>query len=300
MWDELDFFVGQATPKKAQLYVRWQPAENERPATAGGTQSGSLSGEVYGPFCERSETLPARFALRDLGPGPSLLSVAEIIDPVYWRPELPAIYRISVSRTTADGMQTVTHDFGLQGLHRRDRAFYLDRERTILRGGFLPDPTPLDLDWSQVAIVYPSPPTAEKLQSATKLGIITLISLADARTKQLAEHLRFVARFTAVIGAILPPQTAAIDQLRQHAPNLLFAVEVNEPAEVPPWAEVILAAVDDPSRFTNRWQHELRPVLPVGCAAITTPAEIRTACDRLRRELAPLGQYSGYLVKECV
>ena len=286
---ELDFFTAQINPKQARLLVRISGV-----TSAAGWQ---ITGDVYGPFCARSETLPARFLLRDAGPGESLLASSLILDPVFWTPELPATYRVRVQLTSPSGeLREVTHTFGLRWFQIHGDAFFEQNKRWVLRGGVLAPRASVDSAWSQIAIVSSSP-TADALATATNDGIVVLLATSERDPAQLIRELRSAAQHPAVTMAILPTDAQVTPQLSQAVPNLILAVKAAQPADIPSWAEAIVSAVDEPAFFAARWQHEKRPLIALGSGDVSSPAKIYEHCDHLRRELAPWRQCAGYLIQ---
>ena len=61
-----------------------------------------IDGDVYGPHCKLSDTLPARIKLHDLGEGKSPLSSAIVPDPCPWSAELPATYIVTTNISQKD------------------------------------------------------------------------------------------------------------------------------------------------------------------------------------------------------
>lgn len=286
---ELDFFTAQINPKQARLLVRISGV-----TSATGWQ---LTGEVYGPFCARSETLPARFTLRDAGPGESLLAMTCVVDPVFWTPELPATYRVRVQLTHPDSPpREVTHTFGLRWLQVHGDAFFQQNRRIIVRGGWVSPGMNIDSSWSQVAVVATSP-TADALAATTNNGVVVLLATNERDPAKLNRELRSAAQYPAVTMAILPAEAPVTPQLCQAVPNLILAAKVDHPDQVPAWAEAIVAAVDEPALFAVRWQQEQRPLVALGSGDVSSPARIYEHCDRLRRQLAPWRQCAGYLIQ---
>ena len=86
----LDVFHGDLTVNRAYVYARLPRPTDDRGL--------SIVGQVRGPRCKLAETLPVTSPLVDLGPGPTLLAQALVPDPVFWSPDLPAIYDVTMRR----------------------------------------------------------------------------------------------------------------------------------------------------------------------------------------------------------
>jgi beta-galactosidase/beta-glucuronidase len=62
----------------------------------------TLGGFVYGPLCDRTQTLPARcpFVAKQNAPG-ELLAEAIVPDPCFWSAQLPMVYRLRLELRAA-------------------------------------------------------------------------------------------------------------------------------------------------------------------------------------------------------
>jgi hypothetical protein len=126
----------------------------------------------------------------------------------------------------------------------------------------------------------------------------------------LAAELTRLSRWAAVGIAVVAQGTDVSDAVRAAAPNLLFAQRAADFKSARPWAQLILAdAASDPSP-SGRGQGEGAPdqlamlaknsPLPIlAQRRLPEPQSLnaaRAACDRLQADLAPLGDFAGYLV----
>lgn len=128
----LDVTLGQATESMATVYFRPRFVGL---GTAGDTWR--LTGTVRGPRCRVAETLPAEFALEDLGREPTWLAAARIFEPCYWTPELPFQYEVTVElRDESDGNTVASHTAitGFTRLAARGRGWVLGGRAFTLRG----------------------------------------------------------------------------------------------------------------------------------------------------------------------
>src|SRR5262245_45045402 len=121
---DLDVFYGDLTVSRAYVYARLP-----RPADDSGL---SLVGQVRGPRCRLAETLPVTSPLVDLGPGPTLLARALVPDPVFWSPDLPAIYDVTVNLLRGtEIVATAKRQIGLRSLGVRGRSLFLNGKRWV-------------------------------------------------------------------------------------------------------------------------------------------------------------------------
>ena len=291
---DLDVFHGDLTVNRAYVYARLP-----RPAEDAGL---SLVGQVRGPRCKLAETLPVTSPLVDLGPGPTLLAQALLPDPVFWSPDLPAIYDVTVNLLRGTELiATARREIGLRSLGVRGRYLFLNGKRWVLRGVM----TRLKIDerphaWHDASAAYfTAAPNLEPLSEATECGALAVVGMLGTpnvlirKLHQLAAH---PAAAIAVVQGELPPDFL----LSQVAPNLLLAQFLFFPRElatVQPWAHVLLVNAVDPQFVQQVAAQEERPIIAVRPLIPPLPvAEARAACDALQRDLAPLGQFAGYVV----
>jgi hypothetical protein len=292
---QLDVFYGDLTVSRAYVYAR----------LPGPVESGySLVGQVRGPRCALAQTLPTTSPLVDLGPGPTLLARATVPDPCFWSGDLPAIYDVTVNvlRGT-EIIATERREIGLRNLGVRGRYFAVDAKRWVLRGIHAASAASKDpADWHAAlgVLVLPSahPRRDQWLAEASRGGTIAAV-VVEARAAEFASLLRQLARFPAVslvaARGSLPPDF----RLTDHAPNLLLAQVFGrgDPLTIAPWAQVAWAQAVDPLLLAR--VAELAEVPVVADRPLPSPLPIdtaRAACDVLQRDLAPSGQFAGYVV----
>ena len=291
---DLDVFYGDLTAARAYVYARLP-----RPADDAGL---SLAGQVRGPRCRLAQTLPITAALVDLGPGPTLLARALVPDPVFWSPDLPAIYDVTVNLLRgAEIVATAHRQIGLRSLGVRGRDLVLNGKRWVLRGVSTSSTASRDpRDWHAAQAVYMDDDSGlEALTEASDWGALVLITLLTHETPAIP-RLRLLTHFPAVgIGA---PRGALPADFRksQVAPNLLLAQQLTEASGVhrEPWADLLMVRADDRDMVAQAAAKFGE--LPIIAVRHHEPpvdlATARAACDILQRDLAPLGQFAGYVV----
>ena len=311
--NQLDVFFGDFSDAIAKIYVR-----AAGPQFAGAT----LSGVVRGPACEFAKTLMYDATLVSLGEGDSLLSVATLPDPCPWTPELPMLYEVSVQVADEQGNVIVEgkHSLGLRPLGARGSDLFLSGRRTVIRGvcdSSLDESRQADAEsvdsWRDAsAAMYVCNPTDGLCAAASRRGVL-LIAAIEA-DEDLETRLRRLARWPAVAIVALRADALTTDTdvdkaLRQAAPNLLFAErrEAGCAADggehrVASWADMVIYEGD----FTEKGAADIGamkpdrevPVLAIRSEAnrFTSVAEARVACDALQRDLAPHGDFAGYIV----
>jgi len=290
--DQLDVFYGELTVNRACIYARLP-----RPDEGDGW---SLAGQVRGPRCLHAQTLPVSAKLVDQGPGPTLLARAILPDPCFWWPDLPAIYDVTIElRRGTEVVATARRELGLRSLGVRGRNLMLNGKRWVLRGVSAHSTTErLPRVWHEASAAYVCDDSdPEPLAEASQWGALSVV-LFDQPADQTASHLRELSRYPGVaIAVVLGPLPA--DFRKSHvAPNLLLAqwIGLDNFFHVESWADLLFVTADGPDHLHEAGAAE-KPVVitrylepPVGLI------EARAACDILQRDLAPLGQFAGYIV----
>jgi hypothetical protein len=300
-----DVFHGELTANRAQVFVRVpRTPDNE------GCQ---LIGYVHGPHCEYAHTLPAKFVLQDLGSGPTLLARAIITDPCLWTGDLPQLYDVHIElRRGSTVLASEKRTIGLRGLGVRAASgrirFVREGKVWVPRGvgiRSLTDEALTDLREELLVGFYQGVPPLDWLQTASRRGLYLIVELPE-RARNLAELLKQLARWPAVMLAVLPSpfNTSEPDPaLRQVAPNLLLgqrlALHDLDSLEPAAWAQAVLATTSfDGTRVAVPAIRDLGlPVILQGTrqSAVAQNSN-RAACDALQAAAANRGQFAGYLV----
>ncbi len=288
---EADVFYGELTVNRAFIYARLpRPADDAEL---------SLVGQVRGPRCLHAQTLPLTSPLVDLGPGPTLLARALIPDPCFWSPDLPAIYDVTVNLLRGtELLATTRRELGFRSLGVRGRNFALEGKRFVLRGvPTASTTTALPRAWHEAAAAYvaaDADPTA--LEEASQWGSLAVVHVAESGDRAVT-RLRELAKYPSVGLAVVLGDLPTGFKRSEVAPNLLLANFINGdgPFYVAPWADVQFVHAD-PDLLTAAGRID-KPI--VATRYLDRPldlAEARAACDVLQRDLAPLGQFAGYVV----
>lgn len=298
-----DVFHGELTANHAHLFVRVPRTPDLANCT--------LHGYVHGPRCEYAHSLPARFALQDLGVGPTLLARATLTDPCLWTSDLPQLYDVQVElRRGTEVIAREKRMLGLRGIgvHKGPSPRLVREAKTWVPRGvaleLLESPDAVSLR-EELLVGICSLPPLDLLVEASRRGLY-LIARLDAERQDLPAALRNLARWPAVLMAVIRGGAKFDRSLQQVAPNLLLAQEVDLSApqgpdalEPRPWATALVAELE-PGK-TLQSAGEINASLPwLFLRSVATgnlsPAEARAECDRLQRDLAPAGQFGGYLI----
>ncbi|MBC7855309.1 MAG: hypothetical protein IAF94_17920 [Pirellulaceae bacterium] len=286
--DNLDVFYGELTPARATVYARLEGLEN-----ASGL---SLAGFVRGPRCFYSTTLLSTYPLSDAGPGPSLLAKALVPDPCYWSPETPNIYDVTVELCRGnDIIASDVRQIGFKPLGISGRFFTWEGKPWVLRGVTKQSTTEEDFAlWrAQCAVLCQRPLAGIEVEMcrASEQGVLCFCSLPLQDLfgeDRVVNYLRKLVRFPAV--AIIVSQRPLHKKLQRTAPNLLFVQEEMDEFDA---STLLLGKAEraDALQTVN-----LPVIIHRSLSHPLEIAEARAACDKLQADLAPYGQFAGYIV----
>lgn len=293
----LEVFWSELSPNRAVVQAHL--------AGGGAVKGLSLRGIVRGPRCSRGSTLPATYRLVGQASGlPGRVeslphATAIITEPIFWSPDWPALYDVTVELRRDDRtIDQATRTIGLRPLAVGGKFLSYAAKTWILRGIWRQQVQPgeiAEFRAASAAVVANAESLDEPLlQLASEEGVLIIAQLGgQSPGAQLAR----LARGAAVAVGVLPPEF-------EHsgipaAGNILLAHRlVQGRAEPPPdAARLVLAEVSDPATFATWAQSLSRAVvafrpLPQSAEVVSSRAE----CDRLQRDLAPYGQFAGYIV----
>ena len=321
-WAErLEIFYGQANPGECRLYVRLAGLE--------ATDGWRLTGRVRGPECRYAQTLPADYPLRSHEPGATLLAEAFIPDPCFWSAGLPQLYWATVE-LVRDGKTcgSATRMVGMRPLGARGRSLYWEGKRWVLRGivaGEVADSSAAELNaWHNgpTAMLVDHP--ADELCERASVDGVLIVARIGGPQERLAAELGRLAQWPSVGLAIVDgiaagvgaarsnaAEVAGVDltALRQLARNILLAQFVargsGDNAVTPiAGAHAVVVELDHPGApaANSRDLAAMRQDCPVPLIAYrpagpqSSVIAGRAACDLLQSDLAPIGDFAGYIV----
>lgn len=316
LFDELSVFHGEASTTLARVYARLPES-----AEVAGCE---LTGRVVGPRCRWAKTLPAAsrlVAVRRGGDGKGLLAEAVVPDPCFWSDEVPMLYDVHVElRRGGDTIAAAERTIGFRGVGRRGQSFLRQGKRWVPRGMYVdavPAPERDDFEaWraAPAVMVVESPSDAVCL-TASETGVWVVADLREvirsnavrtagqassgAGTTSIDAELVRLARHPAVFLVVVPTAVHATPELRANAPNVLLAERPTHDAiaQVSPQADCVWLDADHAEAFAVAARATTLPI--VACRSMTAAqslSEVRLACDHLQRDLAPIGDFAGYVI----
>lgn len=310
--------LGPCDDMRAEVFVR-------AALPAAPRQALRLEGELAGPECRRSITLPAGASLVDLGAGDAgLLAKAVLTEPAFWTPELPNLYRLT-ARLVADGQveAATSRRIGLRRSGVRGRSLWLEGRRWVPRGVGR-DPLSCDLavmHAAGVAAVVSDPP--ESLLTAADESGVAIMAVAEAGDGRpldadaLVERIGTWAMHPSVVIATLPPsftaaQAAAVAARVRRLKGTMLLAGVMHAASPPPQSmpagiDCGCVALDGSGLPHDAWR-DAAPATPLIAwrRGVANEPVGRGGCDRLQAALAAWGladgrahqpwDWAGYLV----
>jgi hypothetical protein len=285
--DDWQVFHGEASPAAARIYVRMRlpsPPAVDR-----------LRGEITGPFSRYARTLPATTRIDAVVRSQDVLAETVLIDPCFWTPGLPYLYRVRLSlESSGQALWNEERTFGIRRLGVRGRQFVLEGKAWVLRGGMVHDTTRFDWDaWrEQELAAFVREPEEAFCAEADQRGVLLAARVAVPETPSEALLHRW-QRHPSVGLVVVPAEAANHAQFADAPSNWIIASDVDGREQPPPWADALVCKAS----FLEQASSVARPVIVVRSASRPiAAAAIRSECDRLQRDLAGQSQFSGYLV----
>ena len=299
--EQLELFCGEANTAEARIYARWtiddrEPQQAVRP---------TISGQLIGPSCEFSHTLPANHPFREIDRGDDLQSaaLAEAImpDPCFWTPDLPFLYRAQMQVHRGIEVVEVDRIVGIRRLGVRGKSLFFDGKRFVLRAleckmqnaelkSFLEHNQDfLRETWTALILENPGD---EVCEFASRRGILIVADL-QATDDSLLRSLRRLARWPAIGIAIIAGHDAVSANRFGDISTLLLAqiIAAEQQLTHAPWADLLFVEATQPADFHEKTAGLGVPVVAVRRRSAANPIEqARAACDILQSDLAPFGR----------
>jgi hypothetical protein len=195
---------------------------------------------------------------------------------------------------------TARREIGLRSLGAHGKQLLREGKPWTLRGVFeTSTAAALPRAWHDAAAAYVSDQAdEERLLEASQWGAIAAVGIGG-RSEEIADHLRQLALHPAAALAIVNGDLPRDFKPPSVAPNILLAQrhKATDPLAVRPWANLLWAEVSEAEALSKLMPMAALPVVAVRRLASPLPIDqARAACDQLQRDLAPIGQFAGYIV----
>lgn len=262
------------------------------------TGTTSLSGDIYGPVCKGSQTLPSRATIVDTSSQGALTASATVLDPTPWTPELPATYLATVHVSIdGDSPLTCNHQFGFKSLEIRNDSFYVNQRRFVprlaqlnLQG--LDASDLLDIVKEEHLCLAVSHPAHDLLRLATEQGcwvVILLDGSEDPAT--VLSWCKHPACFAVVL------TTEASIQLLNPLQNQIGAYTMLG-QQVSPGQDIsdLVQFVTVEASELNVVESTKKPVVVTRNDNGVSIENGRRGCELIQRDTAMTGDFAGYAV----
>jgi len=223
-----------------------------------------------------------------------------ITDPCVWSPELPMLYaaEVDAAYTSGDEYYNRGH-FAFRHLVPRRRSLYLNGKRWVLRAAYDHGGAPSAevAQWREhfngrVAVWRND---RVLFADASRLGLAIVAEPTNLRC-ELGEAFRGMARQPSITIVLLQSDQVPPPETKKEYPSLCLAQRVARAEMVAPWADVAWMNVGSVDEFAEHSRDITLPIIAVRRYHGSSLAEARAAIDTLQADLAPIGQFAGYVV----
>ncbi|MEZ6070885.1 MAG: hypothetical protein R3C10_11580 [Pirellulales bacterium] len=209
-----------------------------------------LHGYVEGPIAGHARTMPHRVLLSPHGStGGALVATAELHETCFWNP-VPHWYEAHVTLGSGDEAVAETRRVvGVRPLSVTAEGLRLNGRPFVLRAvaaDTLSDEL-LKLCLSENSRLAVTSVSDDQLRRASEAGLPLIVTACGSQDEVIAE-LRRLARWPAVMVAVIEATGAVTAELRLECPNVLLAEAVTADRPLADWAH--LAVVDDDENAT--------------------------------------------------
>lgn len=328
----MDVFFGQATRAEARVYARMaHPGAHEMRIR--GTVRGPFC--QHARTLPATVALHDRGVSSDDPTGPTRVAEAVLPDPCFWTPGQAYLYDVEVQAWRGEALHARTErQLAICPLGTRGRHLHLDGQRWVVRAisGCQPSPRVLEACRQTSTALVVQDPADELLDAASRQGVLLLVHCAapaPAARELLARYIEFAAVRFVIVDDMVDEESARVAArhrvlLVQRVVNAgaahargapggsaafrhvkgsrgdLGGVAVNKlPPDGPPPCRAD-ALMIEASQLAAGADVGALPDIPVVVRRAVESSDdvalLRAACDRLQRDLAPAGDFAGYLV----
>jgi hypothetical protein len=306
---EIEMIQGPFNSISTQVFVRVNPtgfAEDNLDGQSAWRAGWRIAGQISGPYCVHSETLPAVIAFQDQGDGAGLLAAARIPDPCAWTVRLPATYKVDIALTLAgECQQQSQYVFTFRANEIRRNSFY----QTDLNGNYrrwvlrcvqhslddaLSDGGEQFREEGLVCVVIN--PSTEQCSLATLHGvaILAIVQQPDPETiTSVVEQLEVWGCVTACV-LVGDVEIKDIDLNNVQIPVGSWVSDVSEP--LPGWAQFYVVDVANISEASVFIDCQKMPVIVSDIRPFENCVSARSQCAVLQKDVAAKGDYAGYCI----
>ena len=292
-----DLFHTQADAHLGQVYARLSANVDLQPYWQAGWR---IHGQLYGPHCSRSHTLPAKYSFIDQGSGTTLVARVNLPDPCFWSAEIPAIYQVTLQLTGPGHPIKKEASFGMRSIPIKGRKFFWNTEPWIVKAtsaNQLSDWTADQCREQSLALIVDRIEES-LLEQASQLGT-WVIAIVQGDQTAICQQLVELARWPAVCMAVVDGTPSDSDALKSAAPNLILGQWIRQQDDLPSadWSQFIFSDFTTAEDFSRCLEGCSLPVVAVRSGnAMDSPSEALQACQDLEKDLAETEELAGYVI----
>lgn len=284
-----DVFIGECNNHVAHVYARLA-----RPCREGEL---SLTGRVRGPTNVYGYTLATSYPFANLGAGDTTLLRAIVPDPCTWSPMTPTLYEYWIEDRLGQLPPVHRQEFGIRQLGPRGKSFILDGKRWVPRAAHDDRLTESWEMWRFRAAVRVTQAFDETLfAEASRAGVMIIHETTHKDPVGVRSLLAQLSDYAAVSMVLFQQDAALPAEIAHVAPNILLVKRINHLADMQDWVQAAWIDATDIDGFARLVASINTPIIAVRRYRGTSLAEARAAVDTLQADLAPIGQFAGYVV----
>ena len=234
------------------------------------------------------------------------LAEAIVPDPCFWTPDLPFLYRAQIQVHGGSEVAEADRIVGIRRLGVRGRSLFFDGKRFVLRAveckvqnaeleSFLESNQDfLRETWTALILENPDDDVCE---FASRRGVLIVAEL-QATDDLFLRSLHRLARWPAVGIAMIPGHDAIPANRFGNNSTLLLAqfIAAEQQLTHAPWADLLFVEITQPAVFRDKTAGLGLPVVAVRRRSAANHIEqARVECDILQSDLAPFGDFAGYV-----
>lgn len=284
-----EVFVGECNDQVAHIYVRLA-----RPCHEGDS---SLTARFRGPSNVYGHTLATNYPFASLGPGDTTLLRAIVPDPCPWSPLTPTLYEYWIKDDLGAFPPIRRQEFGIRQFAPHGPNLVLQGKRWVPRG-MHDDHLMETLEmWRFRAGVRVTRSFDEVLfAEASRAGVMIMFEMDDEALRDIKNVLIALSDFAAVAMVLIPAGSQLSETIRRSAPNIVLVQQFDGSDALQPWAHAVSIDATSIRDFAEHCTTIKIPIIAERRYRGTSLAEARSAIDTLQADLAPIGQFAGYVV----